>query len=638
MTIRQKIKPFCLFRRVVSDYCGHCLSRCFVMFALSFFVVTDSFAVSVSDRMAGSLPVSEIGGQQKDGNQDKNTEDSDFDIKPAKKPRHDTEQAESTQPRNHNNFLRISDISESDIIRIDSLGVIDLHDKGFLGRDVWYGADRSKLIDSLNKTHGDIKSPVVTDLLIRLMLTQADAGLMKGYENVKSPELFALKLEKLLEMGRFRSASLMYSKLPDIVYDASLLEKGITAMIGSGEVAKACLEMYAFSDQYEDTDYQKDDNAGFMSDIVTLCRVYDKSIKMLFENESSRLIGKFADDKNYRITLDDAESFTNKYDNTEIAVAFALDRVDFVDASVVEFSELSPFVLGLVLDSGASVPEEWRFLATAEAIVRGERDIELVNEFFGDDYKFNSKSKSDHWFYDIHEIYNKLVNASFGEEQASFVYQAFDITPKRWHRILKPFIEFAVSSDAGAYISQPDKFVFLSSVILSFGERLPADWRDALIEITGLKKNDERNRMYASVILVADDLASNRSINESIKAFADYSENDEIAFTWAVSRHFSDAEASGDKKKSGYEKLNSLIFSDNYVMSDSGVLQELKKSMSGKSAGMMILYASNIISGTFPDDLYPVVASDIVESFRDVGLHNEARRFSVEAITSLIKQ
>mgnify|MGYP001167721019 FL=1 len=134
----------------------------------------------------------------------------------------------------------------------DSIGLLDAN-QGGLGADMWSGISRSFVTRLLVLLPSRINSPIMRNLMRRLLLTEAVAP-----KKIKSqPALLPLRIITLFETGDLKSALALISLTSNRTSEEGLARIGIDGRLFGNDTAGACQLVQVHSDQFKGVYWQK---------------------------------------------------------------------------------------------------------------------------------------------------------------------------------------------------------------------------------------------------------------------------------------------------------------------------------------------------------------------------------------------
>ena len=134
----------------------------------------------------------------------------------------------------------------------DSIGLLD-DNQGGLGADMWSGISRSFVTRLLVLLPSRINSPIMRNLMRRLLLTEAVAP-----KKVRSqPALLPLRIGALFETGDLKSALALISLTSNRTSEEGLARIGIDGRLFGNDTAGACQLVQVQSDQFKGVYWQK---------------------------------------------------------------------------------------------------------------------------------------------------------------------------------------------------------------------------------------------------------------------------------------------------------------------------------------------------------------------------------------------
>ncbi|MBS40198.1 MAG: hypothetical protein CMM83_00500 [Rhodospirillales bacterium] len=134
----------------------------------------------------------------------------------------------------------------------DSIGLLD-DSQGGLGADMWLGISRSFVTRLLALLPSRINSPIMRNLMKRLLLTEAVAP----KNNKLEPALLPLRIGALFEIGDLESALALISLTSNRTSEEGLARIGIDGRLFGNDTAGACQLVQVHSDQFKGVYWQK---------------------------------------------------------------------------------------------------------------------------------------------------------------------------------------------------------------------------------------------------------------------------------------------------------------------------------------------------------------------------------------------
>lgn len=145
----------------------------------------------------------------------------------------------------------------------DSLGVLGPDDGG-LGPDAWDGSEPAVITALLRALTGDIASPTLRGLAVRLLLSSArppaaaPAGGLTVADAVaaaRDSDFLRLRAERLYDLGALAGLNRLLALVPQRVWDPSLAEARVDGLLLAGRDAGACAEVPAGLARYPQSLY-----------------------------------------------------------------------------------------------------------------------------------------------------------------------------------------------------------------------------------------------------------------------------------------------------------------------------------------------------------------------------------------------
>lgn len=521
------------------------------------------------------------------------------------------------------------DVTDS-VRRMESLGTLSSFSEGSLGRDIWAGTGRSDLAFFFPALPSSLPSTTVTGLLRRAMLTKADSTLLVSDADVMPGEDFlTLRLEQVLRQGGYQDALDLYARVKDKPYHPRLARAGVTAMILTGNVALACLEMHSVPDGV-----RKD---AFWKDLGDWCAV---SLEPVAGDVSSKaesrkiggILGSISTNRAYRFTL---RNFR------QLGTLSVLERGLLVGEGRIDYA---PDFAGAVADAPAdllalplydkSLPPVLRIRITAECVRRGLLPVQALDDLYISLAPPNAApSASDGKLMSLPFLFRDAQKSKTDQEKWEAVESALALQSDIGWSPLLPFAGVVRELLPGKI--SPETIRRVTGLVLRAGLTLPEPWGQRL---DGLRESGNGRAGEAAILLdIAVCIArEDPLIRQKIHQVVDRLPFRDAQLLLAISKGMGASKGDSSEKKASYGKLNPLTGAYNYVMPSSVVYDVLMRGGESKIPGQVILSSAIALQGTEPGSSYPGVLERVLEGYESVGLHHEARRLAVEAVLGLL--
>ncbi|HMA15012.1 MAG TPA: hypothetical protein VKP12_09525, partial [Kiloniellaceae bacterium] len=155
-------------------------------------------------------------------------------------------------------------VDRLDDVDPDSLGVLGPEDGG-LGDDAWAGSDRAAAEALLSGLPGDLASPTLRGLAVRLLLSSArppaagPAGaaptVADAVAAAQGSGFLRLRAERLYDLGALAGLNRLLARVPQRVEDPWLAEARVDGLLLAGRDAEACAEVPAGLARYPQSFY-----------------------------------------------------------------------------------------------------------------------------------------------------------------------------------------------------------------------------------------------------------------------------------------------------------------------------------------------------------------------------------------------
>lgn len=521
--------------------------------------------------------------------------------------------------------------------QIESSGPLTTAKSGGLGVDLWQGSDRKTITEFLPQIPPTAGFSTLRNLERRLLLTSADTGFLQGAIENPENDLLTLRMEKLNEIGEFAAAARLYTDSTDEPYHERFARAGILAMLYNNQYALACLEIKSLGTRFE--------SPSFWQEMPVVCDYLLSKMGGPFEIEKDKLpqsktIQRLLKDSRFRYDIKSAKSFEN-IDLLETALLIADRRMDYSDLKKLELDEMSPAVLAMLLRDDR-VPEDIHFRLLLAAVERGMKSPADLAVFYKDIFSEISKSGKkiptlediDGWRrYALLEYFMRKIKEN-GMSESSLLKGALDLSKKYSPTAALPFAGLAENANPEDFDGESVRNGI--KILLLTQKKLPESWKKRW-------ENLEKPSVKDSFIQLGIDLTHGFSTentdhdNYVENLTKNMSEGSTQLVKLLYKRLDNSVKLHNSKGNGVYEKLPDLTSSDGYVMPSVGLMDSLKKALTGKRLGEVILLSSVALRGASPDGVYPELLREVLDGFEAVGLTKEARELSVETVLGLSK-
>lgn len=136
-------------------------------------------------------------------------------------------------------------------VEVESTGLIGTGKEGAFDKTLWKDQNRSDIEFLIEKMPTQPALRSVLSLERRLLITRADAGLIKNdILPLRGNDLLIQRINKLMDLGLHDDAWELYTQKAEEPYDVSIAQLGMTLMIMRNDLSTACLEEKVFAARF----------------------------------------------------------------------------------------------------------------------------------------------------------------------------------------------------------------------------------------------------------------------------------------------------------------------------------------------------------------------------------------------------
>ena len=544
-----------------------------------------------------------------------------------------------------------------DQTRMESLGQLTSPLNGGLGSDMWADTPRSIVMDLLPQMPSGSTLMPVQLLARRVLLTNGDAGLMRDNSRSSSdPDIFTLRIEKLLDIGAYRDAADLYTLIEGEPSNDRLSRAGILSLLHNGMPAQACLEARVAKRDTPaaDTPETAADPQNFWPQIDAVCMfVQAQSLKTAGNAASkyagtknveksavtgvpgSRILTLLVSRPGYRYNVGSPEDIL-ELPSFERAVLHGLGRFDYSRFKLRRLETIPARVL-MIMATDENLPALRQIELNAEAARRG---IITPGQ--------------------LGKLYLSIAKKSQGAapELAAGLpgrYAAFSGTEKTSEKaqIAKALLAGSDGSETGAAAMLPfasalssidpadlDKNMLdkVLTLMLRAGIVPPETWVKTWL---GAESGDSSKSRNQTILYLANLLPENlptESVpfsDEHLKPLFAPPESPQSIEIYAFFSGLGRVDALHNVLSDDvYEKHLDLTVPNDYVMPSSSLSEKLRESTSSGRIGETALLATVALKDYAPGKTHPGILRDVLKSLETVGLKEEALHIALEAVLS----
>ncbi len=536
---------------------------------------------------------------------------------------------------------------------LESLGPLTNPLKGSLGNDMWHGSSRAVLVKYLPLLpNGDAGRPAQL-LTRRILLSNGDVKMLRSDSApAGSPDIFTLRLEKLLETGAYDDAVELYTLIEGEPAHDRLGRAGIRALMYGGYPAQACLEARAVHHDFSDATEASNDH--FWQQIESICTfiqihsaravqragIHNASTKTFDRTavtgvSGSRILTMLASRPDYRYTVGTPKDIEELSD-IERAVIKGLGRFDYSRLKLKKTHDIPASAL-MIMATDRNLPAYHRAVLNVEAARRGIIDTARLAMVYTDLSGKEDKLGMDPATLDLWDRYALYAKSTDVSERRKMVAALLEKTDQGLPVALLPFAD-TVSGINPATLSR--NAVRNGLLLMLYSSIVPPDrW------VTAWTKGDSgdsvKNRDSVALYL-ANVLLENLPTNsvpfpdEALQPWFKGPESVESLEIWSVFSGLGRENvlhnvASHDV----YEKHVDLTLSNDYVMPVDGLLEQIREASNNDRLGEVALLAAVALDGYSPGKTHPGVFREVIQSLATVGLKEEAQQVALGVVLSL---
>jgi hypothetical protein len=533
----------------------------------------------------------------------------------------------------------------------ESLFLYSTQAQGALALDFFTGVSRTEIGATLSSL-SSLPYPSLRNLLLRaagsdldVSKFKADPAPAKDAENAgpPPPDVFSLRLATLIKLGAFEEALTLYKKNEGAPPSSNAALRGVQAMVGTGQLALACLEDKALEESL------KNENSDFWNDLDVFCKSLLSPVAES-EDDATRLASAS------RIFLSASSKTEPKNWSDLNGMSFfrviALQQGGALNAlplTISDVSTLSPEILALLASQPLTTPTQSLPLL-ANAAKRGILSKDALAERYSLFASANTPPYSGPWG-NFLTLYLKqsvtggpdligLLTASDSAGLGSLLpiagnYELADpsaFTDSQARKVLKLLI-LADSQAISPWVSRV------------YGEEKPAEtekaqqdqidedqdgasnlirvWLKDLPEIPATKTGKSPQKGAKN----EKDPASSPEVKENLNS-------DEMALALALQPFLAKTPLKSTKNKI-YDNILSLTAKSNYVMPSGELMDSLQKAAAARQTGRVVLDSVQILNGLRPDEVHPAALFKILDAYESVGLSEETSSLALDALLGL---
>lgn len=489
-----------------------------------------------------------------------------------------------------------------DWIFVESTGVLSNAKQGALEKGLWRGQKRSEIEESLQKLPSRFDLRAALSLQRRLLLTRADTSLMiDDIGPLRGKDMLIQRINKLMDMGLYDDAWLLYTQHAENPYDVSIAQLGMLLLAMKNDLATACLEEKVFSAKYPQDRFFE---------------VLDKACGPTLGTAKNP---QFADDPILQAVYNEASYSVSAANPQALARMTAMQRALVLANGKIRYDGMTPQILAKTPSNllalylmDKNLPESALAMIKSETSDRGLTwyIASIAKDPVWKKAKDMSKDKDGQW-----PLIESALNGPGNLADLNLYYGDLlaDATPK----------DLSTGTLTKAL-----------GVFLAGGRTLPQFWLDA-----AQKAAPEKPILY--IYLQA--FESLTPTTETKVTAADFygalgkmKEKDAGQIVAILETLDKQAEILNDPLNV-YEKHSGLTSEDNYVMPSDNKKGTRDKTQGEKQLGITVLAVLNNLADE-PDNMYSVTVLTALDRMLNVGLIEDAKLMGSETAANILNK
>lgn len=536
---------------------------------------------------------------------------------------------------------------------MESLGPLTNPLNGSLGNDMWAGSSRSTLLKYIPLLPtGDAIRPAQL-LARRVLLSNGDVKMLDhNSSSADSPDLFTLRIEKLLEMGAYDDAVELYTLIEGEPSHDRLGRAGIMALMSGGYPAQACLEARAVHHDFATTEDADEDN--FWRQIESICTfIQIQSAKTILRNgiqtistkgfdrsaitgiPGSRVLTTLASRPDYRHTVGSPKDI-EELSAIERAVIKGLGRFDYSRLKLKKPQDIPTRVL-MIMATDRNLQDHYRAILNVEAARRGIIDAARLGKVYADLAGKEDKLGVDPASLRLWDRYALYIKSTDEAERKRMVAALLEGPAQGLPVALLPFAD-TVSGINPATLSA--NAVRNGLLLMLYNNTVPPErWVTAWLQA---ESGDSVKKPDSVVLYLANILLENLPTNsiafpdDSLKPWFQGPELTKSLEIWSLFSGLSRENALHNvATQDVYEKHVDLTLVNDYVMPTVGLLEQIREASNNDRLGEVALLAAVALNEYSPGKTHPGVFREVLQSLITVGLKEEAQQVALGVVLSL---
>ena len=510
---------------------------------------------------------------------------------------------------------------------IESSGLYQHDSPNSLGNGLYHGADRKSIAALLQKTVNNTPWITQNTLIRKLLLTQADTGILENTAPL-SPEndLLVGRLKALLSLGMQKQAFQLYTNLENSKGHSDLHYYGIISMLMSNEKTLACVEIKTLFPQYKDqSEWQV---------LSTYCSV-SLSDTEISQNEKHIL------DNSILKAIYEQPGFVFPYTPTDFeslplkdrALLIAEKSIDLSKFSISDLKEIpASHVQSLLFNETISISQ--RLILTFRGVSVGVIEPKALRTLYYEiSKKIEDQKRNATELEKIAILYVEMEKSWLKSSKIKFLKEILNYAKAHGHATLVPFMRMLADIDLEELeVGFNDIEILLHAAIIGDIE-LPLDWSYSLVGITVENKEEKklRDRLIASSFLLSDPTKASKKKHSVIVDIIAQSQSAILNNVKSIIENIDIRLNNHANVMLHYENKLELYGNKSYKMPSYALLYAIKDASVGSVASVILL--SNIaLEKREQGIIYAGTLAFICEALNKIGLTKEAHYILSEYI------
>ncbi len=512
--------------------------------------------------------------------------------------------------------------------KIESLGLYETPNDGSLGRDLWDNTRRSFLMEYMPRIpQPDIGSPEHQRLVMGLLLSKANADLVEeDAEFVPGKDILTLRLQKLMDVGAYKQAFTLYSSLGEEPYHPELAQAGITAMLFNGERSLACLEYKTVQDR----DFQ----APIWSNISAYCHYVmgdeggDDGARATLKNSDLPILRSIAANDGYNASYSQA-SF-DKMETFERAVLAGEKRINWPAINSGTLKAMPNAYLGMLVSTPPASKAD-QFEVLIESARRGIVGPTILGKFytqvFDEDLRQLDNPQNLGWK-QLPYSYVMAKKSKNEKEKWGYLSNALPLMDNYGAASFIPFGDLLQTMDV--YQESTSVMGDAVRIVKASGINFPGKWTRYYTQNNPQNKFESKMRVLAKIMSTTSTYNSEQDTD--INDYFKNADNNTKYKYFNIIENLDKAENNIHNANEIYGNDFGLTSTERYVMPMPSVWDRLVNSSQSKRIGETVLLSTVILHQQSLGEMYPGLASDVLQTFNTVGLTKTSRALAFELI------